>query len=85
MYLSAEAVRWICSLAPGGILEWIPKVDPQVQRMLRVREDIFGAYGIEAFEMALRENAEIVRVSEVPGADWQLYWYRSNSSSTPER
>ena len=81
----AEAVRWICSLAPGGILEWIPKSDPQVQRMLRVREDIFGAYGIEAFEMALRENAEIVRVSEVPGADRRLYWYRSNSGSTPGR
>lgn len=73
----AEVVRWICSLAPVGILEWIPKVDPQVQRMLRVREDIFGGYGIEAFEKALRENAEIVRVSEIPGTKRRLYWYSS--------
>ncbi len=79
-----EAVRWICSLAPGGIIEWIPKSDPQIQRMLRVREDIFSGYGIEAFEEALRANAEIVRVSEVPGADRRLYWYRKAGRRAPE-
>ncbi len=79
-----EAVRWICSLAPGGIIEWIPKSDAQIQRMLGVRDDIFDSYGIEAFEEALRANAEIIRVSEVPGAGRRLYWFRNAGGLAPE-
>jgi hypothetical protein len=53
--------------------------------MLTVREDIFGGYGMEAFEEALRAYAEITRVSEVPSADRRLYWYHSASGSAPEQ
>jgi SAM-dependent methyltransferase len=77
-----EVVRWISSLAPLGVMEWIPKSDPQVQRMLSAREDVFDDYGVEAFEEALRATAEIVRVSEVPGTERRLYWYRNAGGST---
>jgi hypothetical protein len=63
-------------------MEWIPKSDPQVQRMLSAREDVFDDYGVEAFEEALRATAEIVRVSEVPGTERRLYWYRNAGGST---
>lgn len=81
----ADAVRWICSLAPAGIIEWIPKDDPQVSRMLRVREDVFGAYRIEAFEQALRACAQVLRVGEVPDTGRRLYWYRRPGGPAPER
>jgi ribosomal protein L11 methylase PrmA len=71
----AEAVRWICSLAPSGIIEWVPKSDPQIRRMLSLREDIFEHFTVERFEQYLREQASIVKVQDVPGSDRRLYWF----------
>ena len=34
------------------VIEFVPKEDPQVQRLLRFREDIFSAYTVEQFEDA---------------------------------
>ncbi len=44
----AEFARSICSWL---IIEWVPKDDPQVQRLLRNRVDIFDAYTQEWFEI----------------------------------
>jgi ribosomal protein L11 methylase PrmA len=71
-----EAVRWISSLAPTGIIEWVPKNDPQILRMLSLREDIFEQFTEAAFEQSLRVHAEIVNVQNVPGSGRRLYWYR---------
>jgi len=43
----AELAKSLCSWL---IIEWVPKEDPQVQRLLRNREDIFTGYTKEAFE-----------------------------------
>lgn len=37
------------SLAPRGVVEFVPKADPMVQRMLAVREDVFHDYTEQAF------------------------------------
>lgn len=34
------------------IIEWVPKADPQVQRLLRAREDIFDGYTVEGLLQA---------------------------------
>lgn len=34
------------------IVEWVPKTDPQVQRLLSAREDIFGQYAEADFRQA---------------------------------
>ena len=56
-----EFVRWVCGLAPRGLIEFVPKSDPMTQGLLRDREDIFERYDRENFERALREHAAIVK------------------------
>ena len=57
-----EFVRWVCGLAPRGLIEFVPKPDPMTQGLLRDREDIFERYDRENFERTLREHAAIVKV-----------------------
>lgn len=62
-----DAVDWIVGLAPAGVIEFVPKSDPMVVRMLAHREDIFPAYTQEAFRQVLGARAEITREACVGG------------------
>jgi len=44
--------EFLSSCGHSLIIEWVPKGDPQVQRLLRSREDIFHDYNQNAFEFA---------------------------------
>jgi len=70
-----EVVAWLVGLAPNGIIEFVPKADPMVQRLLRLREDIFDDYTEEVFVKHLRARAEIVRVVEVSATGRRLFWF----------
>ncbi len=54
------AVDWIISMAPHGVIEFPPKSDPMVQKLLSQREDIFPDYGETAFRSAVERRARIV-------------------------
>ncbi len=56
-----DAVAWLVSLAPQGVIEFVPKQDPMAQRLLRMREDIFDGYTIDRFREALSACAVIER------------------------
>ena len=60
-----EFVRWVCGLAPRGLIEFVPKSDPMTQGLLRDREDIFERYDRENFERALEEYAATVKVHDL--------------------
>jgi len=53
------AVDWLMSLAPAGIIEFPPKSDPMVQRLLSQRPDIFPDYTEEAFLAHVRARGAI--------------------------
>lgn len=53
------AVDWLMSLAPVGIIEFPPKSDPMVKRLLAGRADIFPGYTEEAFLAHVRARAAI--------------------------
>ncbi len=55
----AEAVRWFLSLAPSGIIEFVPKSDPMVNSLLQVREDIFHDYTEQVFLRTISEKHQI--------------------------
>jgi ribosomal protein L11 methylase PrmA len=55
-------------LARFLIIEFVPKQDPQVQRLLQIREDIFDDYHQAAFEQAFERHFE-VRESHRVGSD----------------
>jgi ribosomal protein L11 methylase PrmA len=55
------------------IIEFVPKEDSQVQRMLATREDVFPDYTQEAFEHAFASRFMIQRSEAVEGTLRRLY------------
>ena len=55
------------------VIEFVPKSDSQVQRMLRSRPDIFPAYTREGFEAAFATAFAIDAVHPVAGSERLLY------------
>jgi ribosomal protein L11 methylase PrmA len=53
------AVDWIMSMAPVGVIEFVPKSDPMVQMLLAQREDIFPDYCEEAFLRHVEQRGRI--------------------------
>jgi ribosomal protein L11 methylase PrmA len=70
-----EVVDWLVGLAPSGIIEFVPKSDPMVRRLLRLREDIFDDYAEEVFSEHLRARAEIVRMVDASASGRRLFWF----------
>jgi ribosomal protein L11 methylase PrmA len=74
-----DAVDWLVSLAPAGVIEFVPKADPMVQRLLALREDIFPGYTAENFLAALARRATITGQAQVTREGRLLASYRSAS------
>jgi ribosomal protein L11 methylase PrmA len=74
-----QLVEFLVGLAPNGVIEFVPKSDPQLQRLLRLREDIFGDYDAENFAALLARSARIVRQETVSASGRVLYWYDRSS------
>lgn len=55
------------------IIEFVPKSDSQVRRLLASREDIFGNYDTAGFEAAFSGTFDIDRVEPVLGSERTLY------------
>lgn len=69
----ARIVPWLVASAPGGIVEFVPRTDPAVGRLLRWRDDVFDDYERASFERELERVARIVDVHEVPDSVRVLY------------
>jgi ribosomal protein L11 methylase PrmA len=61
-----EAGRWL-------VVEFVPKDDPQVGRLLRSRRDIFDAYNLKEFEASFRERFAIHRAEPIAESGRVLY------------
>lgn len=70
-----DAIRWLVSLAPNGVIEFVPKSDPTVQTMLTIRDDIFDDYSEDAFATALGNAAMIVDIRTISSTGRKLYIY----------
>jgi ribosomal protein L11 methylase PrmA len=64
---------WFSTIAPRLIIEFVPKSDPQVQRLLASRHDVFGSYSAEAFEAAFAAYFSIQRRESIAGSERTLY------------
>jgi ribosomal protein L11 methylase PrmA len=70
-----EVVKWLVGTAPTGIIEFVPKSDPMVQRMLALRDDIFPDYSEATFVQALERNSRIVGRQVVSKSGRSLFRY----------
>ena len=70
-----QVIDWITSLAPRGIIEFVQKDDPTIQRMLALRDDIFREYTLDAFTNLLARRARVARQQTISVAGRVLFWY----------
>lgn len=70
-----QVINWITAMAPAGVIEFVPKGDAMVQRLLRLREDLFDDYEQPVFEKLLQEQARLVRSEKVSDSGRMLYWF----------
>lgn len=71
----AEVVAWIVSLAPSGVIEFVPKADPMVQRLLALRADVFEDYDEAHFLSALEVGGRVVKTVRVTESGRLLAWF----------
>jgi ribosomal protein L11 methylase PrmA len=71
-----DVVDWIIDLAPAGVIEFVPKNDPMVRRLLRLREDIFADYAEDTFLERVRQRGEVVDSVRLPGSGRLLLWFQ---------
>ncbi len=75
-----QLIDWITGLAPRGVIEFVEKQDPTVQRMLALRADIFPDYTLETFTSLLARRARIVKKQSISAAGRVLFWYDREAS-----
>jgi len=72
----AEVVEWISSIAPAGVIEFVPKQDPTVKKMLALREDIFPDYTEEVFGAALEAVGTVTARERITETGRTLYAFK---------
>lgn len=70
-----QLLDWIIGLAPIGVIEFVPKDDPTIRKMLALREDIFDDYSEQAFRSLLEQRADVVRTERVSESGRVLFQY----------
>ncbi len=65
----ADLGRWL-------LIEFVPKADPMVQRLLASRQDVFPGYTEEGFEAAFGDRFDIDRRERLRGSERTLYLLR---------
>jgi hypothetical protein len=71
---------FFASLARALVIEFVPKDDSQVQRMLAARADIFSNYDRVAFEAAFSEPFSIESATPIEGSARTLYVMRRRAT-----
>ena len=67
---------FLASVARALVIEFVPKDDSQVQRMLATREDVFSDYSQDAFERAFARRFQIEEATPVVSSRRTLYVMR---------
>lgn len=79
-YISKTLAR----MGENLIIEFVPKEDSQVKRLLSSRDDIFDTYHREGFLDAFLQNFELIQEFPVLGTERTVFWFSRKTSSTVE-
>lgn len=71
----SDATAWIIESAPTGVIEFVPRSDPMIKKMLQQRKDIFDSYSEDNFINTVTSLAKIVRRQHVSENGRLLVWY----------
>jgi len=77
----SKVAESLAQLTDVLIIEFVPKGDSQVDRLLRTREDIFDQYDQNHFEKAFAQYFTLLEHQPVEGTSRVLFTYKSNHNS----
>ena len=66
-------VDFLAGICRTLVIEFVPKSDSQVKRLLATREDIFPGYAREGFEQAFSARFAILSSSPVQDSERTIY------------
>jgi hypothetical protein len=69
----AKVADFLASIGDSLIVEFVPKADQRVQRLLSTRQDIFTDYTQEAFETTFQQYFEIQSSAQLQGSARTMY------------
>ena len=64
-------------IAPLGLIEFVPKDDPTIQRMLSLKGDIFPNYSEENFKKYIEQNGKIINQFKIGESGRKVYEYKT--------
>ena len=64
------------TLAPCAVVEFVPKEDPMVRRLLATRRDVFPDYSLDGFRAAAAERFDIVSETAIADSPRVLFLLR---------
>ncbi len=70
-----QLIGWLINIAPCGVVEFIPKKDPNLKLMLSLRQDIFTNYNEQSFRNILEKKCRIISSQEISKTKRILYWF----------
>ena len=60
-----ETLKWITQFASKGVVEFVPKTDPAVEKLMQMKEDLYDEYNEENFINFFKENFSVVSINKV--------------------
>ncbi len=69
--------EWIFKISKKGLIEFVPKSDFTVQKMLKYRKDIFHDYSEKKFEELLNKKANIINKTNITKSGRVIYEYKA--------
>lgn len=72
----SKIAEYFSLMGPYLVIEFVPKTDSQVQKLLSTRADIFPDYNETGFKQAFQEYYELLKSAKIPGTKRTLYLYK---------
>ena len=71
-----QTVKWLINTAPQGLIEYVPKNDETIKKMLTLKGDIFKDYNEENFKSLILINANIVSEKVISDSGRKIFEYK---------
>ena len=73
-----EVVNWLIKSAPRGLIEFVPKNDETIKKMLTLKGDIFNNYNEDIFRNLIKRNSEIILETVISKSGRRIFEYSTS-------
>ena len=72
-----QVIKWLIKIAPKGLIEFVPKNDVTIKKMLSLKGDIFKDYNEENFRNLLQNNSKIISETKINESGRKIFEFSS--------